>query len=332
MMTRSSRHLARVAIAFVLFASPAVAQPAASPAEAARALYVEGKDLRRTGDLERSLEKLEAAHSLYPTPITGLEASRGNALVGHLRKAVALLEALSSLPVKPAESQKTADARAEAATLLAQYRDRLGKLRVKVEPESARLTVDGEEVSGDARLAWSVDPGMHHVVAQAGELRANEDVRVVEGEERSLTLSLVAPTAAAPGGMVVIGGDTPASATQPSIGPREASPSAQSVSPLAYAGFGVAAVGLVTGAVTGIMTMSRASDLKDECRQGACLADAHLHTTQMLGTVSTVAFVVGGAGLVFGLGALVFGEPSRKVGRAGPWVNVTSTGLGGTFR
>jgi hypothetical protein len=331
MMTRSSRRLARLAIASVLLAAPAVAQPTPSPAESARTLYVEGKDLRRTGDLERSLEKLEAAHALYPTPVTGLEAARGNALLSHYKKAVALLESLSSLPVKPGEKQKTADARAEAATLLAQYRDRLGKLRVQVEPASARVTVDGDEVSGDARLAWPVDPGMHHVVAEAGELRANEDVRVVEGEERSLSLSLVAPTAAAPGGVIVTGGDAPV-ATMSTIGPREAPPPASSVSPLAYAGFGVAAVGLVTGSITGIMTIARASDLKDECRQGACLPDSHLQTTQMLGTVSTVAFIVGGAGLLFGLGALVLGEPPRKVARAVPWVSVTGGGLGGTFR
>jgi hypothetical protein len=327
MTIRSSRRAARWAIALLLIASPAVAQPAKSPSEAARTLYVEGKDLRRTGDLEGSLAKLEAAHALYPTPITGLEAARGNALVGHLKKAVAVLESLASLPIKPAESQKTADARAEATTLLAQYRDRLGKLHVSVEPEAARVLVDGEEVSGAARLAWSVDPGMHHVIAEDGERRATEDVRVVEGEERSISLSLLEPVP-----VVVVGPPEQAVVTSTSAVRRELPPPSPPVSPLAYAGFGVAAVGLVTGSITGVMTLARASDLKDECHNGACLPDAHLGTTQMLGTVSTIAFVVGGAGLLFGLGALVLGEPPRKVARQASWVNVSGTGLGGTFR
>ena len=340
MTMRSNRRALGWALALALCAPVAGAQPTTSPADAARALYVEGKELRRTGDLARSLEKLEAAHALYATPVTALEAARGHALLGRYKKATALLESIPALPVKPSESQKGADARAEGAALVPQYREHLATLRVRAEPETARVLVDGDEVAADARAAFVVDPGVHHLVAELGEQRTTQDVRVGDGETKAVSLTLQAP-AVPPTPTPVVAPPPPApiaAAPSPAVVPHETTPPpARGTSPLAYVGFGVAAVGTVVGTVTGIMTLSRASTLKDQCNaQGACLPDAHVGTAQTLGTVSTISFVAAGGGLLLGVGALLFDasppDAPRSALRVSPWLGAGSAGIGGTFQ
>jgi hypothetical protein len=326
-MIRSTK--AWAALAVVLLAAPAVsAQP--STADAARALYVEGKALRQSGDLQGSLEKLGAAHALYATPITALELGRGFALVGRLRRAVEVLESIERLPVKPEESAKAAAARAEAKTLLAQYRARVARLVLKVEGGPARVRVDGEVVPGEALgAAWLVDPGPHRVEVEADERRAGEDVRLGEGEERTLTLRLPPPPppppplpTAAPPAPVVPPVAPPAPLPAPRRGPGA----------LAITGFSVGGAGVLLGAITGALTLSRASTLKQVCRSGACLPDADLGTTQTLGDVSTGAFIVGGAGLSLGLGALLLQvAPAPRVTRVEPWIGPAGAGLRGVF-
>jgi hypothetical protein len=330
MTTSSSRPALAAAIGLLLAlrAASAAAQPEPSAPEAARVLYVEGKDLRRAGDLSLSLEKLEAAHALYATPITTLECARAHALVGHFRRAIALLESIADLPPKPSESTKAGDARAEATELAAQYRTRLGTLRFGSISSSAQIVVDNEEVLAAARDGFRVDPGAHHVTVDDHGARTVLDVAVDEGLSRDLALP-VPPPAPAPAPVLV---SVPAP-PQPAL-PSASAPTSHRA--WAYAGFGVGAAGLATGAVTGVMTLTRASALKNECPGGSCLPSAHLSTTQTLGTVSTVAFAVGGAGLLVGVGALVLGGRDRdrdpsKTASVRPVVGLGHVGLVGGF-
>ena len=86
----------RAFLVCILVSSRAFAQTGSetSTADEASSLYVEGKELREAGDLKKSLQKLEAAHGLYATPITALEVGRARALVGQLRGAVEALESV----------------------------------------------------------------------------------------------------------------------------------------------------------------------------------------------------------------------------------------------
>ena len=174
-MTRSNRVGVPALLAIMLLAAQAAAQP--STVEAARALHVEGKELRRAGDLRASLEKLEAAHALYATPITALEVGRGHALLGGYKKAIEVLASIDALPVKPDASARSAAARNEAQTLLVQYRARLARLVLRVDGDGARVRVDGVLVPAEALGApWPVDPGVHHVEAERGAQHTADDV------------------------------------------------------------------------------------------------------------------------------------------------------------
>jgi hypothetical protein len=331
-MTRSSSALAPALAAMLLVAAPAAAQP--GTADAARALYVEGKELRRAGDLQRSLEKFEAAHALYATPITALEVGRGAALVGRFRRAIEVLESIDRLPVKPTESAKASAARAEAQPLLAQYRTRLGRLTVRVEGEGARVRIDGDVVQGEA--PWSVDPGLHRIEAERGDVRVGDEVRIGEGEARTVSLHLpAAPAPVPPPGVAAAELHVPAPPpVAPTTQPSPAEMPTRRTSPLAYAGFGVAGVGLVAGTVTGVLTLTRAVALRNDCRNGECLPSADLGTTRALGDVSTASFIIAGAGLAVGVGALIWGgKPASTTehARIEPWIAGPAAGLRGVF-
>jgi hypothetical protein len=76
----------------------------------------------------------------------------------------------------------------------------------------------------------------------------------------------------------------------------------------AIVAFGVGAVGLGVGAATGVVTLSEASAIKKKCIGGIhCPADqeAAASNAKALGTVSTIAFALGGAGVVAGVTLLV---------------------------
>ena len=306
-----------------------------STADAASALYVEGKELRDAGDLKKSLEKLEAAHALYATPITALEVARARALVGKLRGAIEVLESIERLPVKPNESAKAASARSEAKSLVAQYRVRAPKLALHVGAD-VRVWIDGEVVPDDALAApWLVDPGTHHVEALRGTQRTSQDVRVAEGEQRDVTPPAPAAPPIAQGAAASVSPSSSSPSPQSSP-PASASPASSGPNVLAFFGLGLGAAGIAVGSITGLVTLSRASDIKPQCRGGVCPASAGLDSAQTLGTVSTVSFVVGGVALGVGVAALVFGGDRHdarihKSAWAEPWTTGSMLGVRGGF-
>jgi hypothetical protein len=104
---------------------------------------------------------------------------------------------------------------------------------------------------------------------------------------------------------------------------------------LAYASFAVAGVGLVAGSITGVLTLTRAVALRSDCRNDECLPSANLGTTRALGDVSTASFVVAGAGLAVGVGALIWGggKPAStpEHARIEPWIAGSAAGFRGIF-
>lgn len=84
---------------------------------------------------------------------------------------------------------------------------------------------------------------------------------------------------------------------------------------------GLGAAGVGVGAVTGLLSLSRVSDLRARCPDNRCPPDARgdADTATALGTVSTVAFIGGGAALAAGAILLVIrpgGGEAPAVGAA----------------
>ncbi len=340
-MTTSSRSLA-VAVALSLalplpFVPVARAAPSAADMESARQLFNEGKDLREKGDLVGARDKFRAAHALGQTPITGIELGKTHMLLGELVEAREAFLSVGRIPVASDETKKSADARVECDKLAGDLKARIPAVKIILvgvpAGASARVTVDGEEIPsaalGERR---SVNPGHHVLIARVGSgPEAKAEIDLKESETRDVTL-------------VVDAGAKPASATPPS-GPTipptannntfTAKPGVDEpshTSPLVYVGFGLAAVGVIAGGITGAMALGKASDVKTECPNSTCASDkkALLDDTKTFANISTISFAVAGGGVVLGIIGLMKKSPSDQAGIR-PYLGVGSVGLTGAF-
>jgi hypothetical protein len=89
---------------------------------------------------------------------------------------------------------------------------------------------------------------------------------------------------------------------------------------IAYIGFGIGAVGVAAGTVTGILALSSFGKAKEQCDQAAkeCgpAGQSDLRSSSSWGVLSTVAFGVGVAGVGLGSYGLLTAKPGRKEARA----------------
>lgn len=315
-------------------------EPTPQELETARSLYKEGKELRAAGDLSGAIEKLQAAHALGNTPVTGIELARAFEAVGKLVEAREVALSIAHIPVESDEREKSAEARVDAVKLADDLRARIPTLRAKVtglaQGEPAHLTIDGVGVP-DVALAepQKVDPGTHVLVLHAGEGAAAREVRaevsVVEGRSVEVLLEVPsAPATAQPAPAVA----QPPAPTQEATVPAEA-PAHRPMPTLSKVGFGVAAVGGVLGLITGFMALSKKDSLATECNAEKQCANGSngandLASAHSSATVSTIAFSVAGAGLALGIVILVT-DRGPSAPEASVWLGPGSAGIHGSF-
>lgn len=140
---------------------------------------------------------------------------------------------------------------------------------------------------------------------------------LAEGETRSVTIDFGAGTI------------VPAA-------PPPAKQSESSVSPLAWGGFGLAALGLAVGAGAAVLATSKAADVRAQCVHAMCATSARddIEAAQRYSTIATVAFVSAAVGAGVGIVALTFGSKSpakRETATARVNVGPASVGVAGRF-
>ena len=104
-----------------------------------------------------------------------------------------------------------------------------------------------------------------------------------------------------------------------------------------WIGFGVGAVGVIVGSITGALAMVRSDDVATACEYDICnppdfpLYDAGIglaHTT-------TVSFSIGGAGIAAGVVVLLLSRKGKANKKDETGIRLTPTangiGIGGTF-
>ena len=324
-------------LAFAMEASAqAAVQPSAADMETARTLYQQGRQLRDQGNVAAAMDKFKAAHALAGTPVTGIHLAQAQADLGLLVEARETCLSILRMQVKPDETERSVEARKDAAKLAESLEPRIPSLMVRVdgvqEGVAPTVTIDGQAMPAAAMgMVRKVNPGRHEVrVAASGYLETTELLSLAEGESRELSLSLrPAPPGAEPPAAVV----PPPGATAPRPPPR--AEGRDGMSPFAVAGFVVAGSGAAVGTLSGLLAMQQASQLEDKCAGHQCPPDAHgdLDNGRMFGTVSTVAFGVAAVGLTVGIVALLAqdDEPEAPSPRVSPWVGLGSAGVGGVF-
>ena len=344
-MTDSSRHLSPMprpaslafgaAIASVMLAAAgARAEPTAADRETARSLMQDGRDLRDRGDLTNALTRFRAADDIMHVPTTGLEVARIEAAIGLLIEARDAIAAIRKTPVRPGDPEPFTEARRKAADLDASLEGRVPALTIfvdEVERDAPVVSIDGVALpAGTLGLPRSIDPGHHVVVAKTARAEATQEIDVREWERTELHMALAAAAPASP------------LATEPAPSPEAPPRRSHSPGTLTYATMGVAAAGLLTGVVTGLMAWSDKSSLSSECPNRVCppgVASTDLDSANLLATVSTVSFVLAGVGAGATVASLIIGAPSSAPvsppsasgARVIPWIGAGFAGVRGSF-
>lgn len=336
MASEARRFSAAVLLSLVtLTALPAAADPSLSEKETARSAMEEGDAKRDKNDLKGALKSYEAADAIMHVPTTGLEVARTQAALGMLLEARETSLRVSRLPVKPNEPPPFVAARKAAEQLSSDLAARIPSITVafaNVEPgQTPQLVFDGEAVPLAAQGApRKVNPNIPHtIVAKTASAEKKETVTVQEKEQRTVTIDFKAPVAAVPP-TPPVGGEQP----QPQPEKPSQGGGIGTGKILMFGGFAVAVIGIGVGSVTGLMSISKESDLEPKCPGGKCPSSVSgdLDSVKSLGTISTISFIVGGVGAGVGvLGLVLSKNESKEQASIRPVVGPTWLGAAGTF-
>jgi hypothetical protein len=188
---------------------------------------------------------------------------------------------------------------------------------------SARITIDGQPLAGNAGTALEVDPGEHTFVFEAGGLaKVEKKLVLVEGVRGRHEVIRLA--------------NTPEAATSAPAPSNEDVSSRSSGPPLlSYVALGVGGAGLVLGVTTGLVAGGKHGDLANVCSDasGTCPASASgdLDSYHTWRTVSTVGYIVGAVGVAGGAVLWLTAPKAQASTTARVWIGPGSAGVAGRF-
>jgi len=317
--------LSALALGVAMAASSPVwaAGPTAQDLETARTLYKEGKELRAKGDLKGALAKLLAAHSLGHTPLTGIELARVEVELGMFVEARETCLGIARMPVEADETARSAEARAEAATVADKLKPRIPSLRINiigVDADAALIVmVDRERVPTAAlNEPRKMNPGHHEITAQIeGGKAVSTPVDLSEAEAREVTLS------------------PPSAPKAPPPPPPPGAPDERhGLSSIAIVGLVTTGLGLGFGALGGIVALTKKDELDTSCTNAACAPAqwATIDSAKTWATVSNIGFIFAGVGgALTVIGVLMGPSKPRKEAYMVPDIGAGWVGVHGGF-
>ncbi|MDB5218798.1 MAG: hypothetical protein JWO86_6725 [Myxococcaceae bacterium] len=327
----------------------------------ARKIGFEGIQLAEKGNCTAAIDKLARAEKLFHAPTTLGRLGECQVLIGKIVEGTENLGRVAREELASNAPAAFVTARARARKQLAAATPKLAHAKIIVKAPSdatVSVTVDSAPVNaanlGEDRV---LDPGPHVVEATApGYFKAHAEINLQEGGSEQVTLKLIVDPEAARAARVAAPttpSSSPSTSSPPSSAPGSDTqpPGAEAKGPnrtLAYVVLGVGVVGLGLGTVFGLSAMSKKNDLSNACPNKICRASeqSNLDSAKTSGTISTIAFGVGGAAVILG-GVLFFTAPSsssssssstaiarpappaRLVAR--PYFDITSAGVAGSF-
>lgn len=350
-----------------IFASVASLAPGVAHADeasaadiaSARKIGFEGMKLAEKGDCTAAVDKLARAEKLFHAPTTLGRLGECQVQIGKIVEGTENLGRVAREELASNAPAAFVAARARARKQLAAATPKLAhaKIVVKAPPDATvSIAVDSLPVNsanlGEERV---LDPGPHLVEASApGYLKASTAINLREGGTEEVTLKLLVDPEAARA--LRAAAATPPPSTSSSAGaPTETRPPAPEQQrpnrTLAYVVLGVGVVGVGVGSVFGLTALSKKNDLSKACPNDNCRTteQSTLDSAKTSGTISTIAFAVGGGALILG-GVLFFTAsgsssssssssastaiakpppPLKLVAR--PYFGVTSAGVVGSF-
>lgn len=175
--------------------APAMARPSIDPSSVsdedtrarARQRFQRGVELIRNGQWSEAIAELEAARDLRATPPVHYNLALAQRAVGRYRAASISLRAFLRTVSATADPSLVS----QAEQLLQDSASAVCRLEITVDPITARVRVDGEEVNlADGAVA--LDPGEHTVTAIAdGYANAERRVRLARGSNSVASMTMV---------------------------------------------------------------------------------------------------------------------------------------------
>jgi hypothetical protein len=304
--------LAALMLTPVFVSHDAFAQASGDRVKAAWKLE-EGKRALAKGDADKAVPILEEAHAVIALPTSGLPLAQALAKTGKLVRAREVATATAKHPKSAKEAFTVTQARANADKLRIDLDKRIPKLTVSVSGATSHtLRVDGADAPPLEDGVLRIDPGAHRVEAVAGGKTVGEEVKLTEGEARTLSLALGGAAAApakpdAPAKAPPDDDDAPAKEPAKPLVERTPHVHAEqghAAAVVSILGFGLGFAGIGIGVGGFLVSGSN----KDELEALGCTSDAcpdrlarRLDEADTIGLVSIVGFAVGGAGIVTGI-------------------------------
>jgi tetratricopeptide (TPR) repeat protein len=281
----------------------------------AQALFKAARGLVEASNYAEACPKFEASLALYPSASTMINLAKCHEQEQKLATAWAEYNRalVLNLGTVGAERQKALEDLARQG--IATIEPRLPRLRIVIplEPAGIRVLRDGNDLPVMALgEPLPADPGQHEVsVSAPGYQAETRSVHIEEGKTVTVEISLQ-PVPAAPSARQQVAAAPPA----PARGGGSRLP--------AGVAFGLGAIALSAGAVTGALSLSRAGEVKSHCYGNVCSKSYQdqANSAKTLGDVSTAAFVAGGIGAATGALLLLLrpaGEGKPAAVRSGSW-------------
>jgi hypothetical protein len=314
----------------ILPALPAHAQPVDDRASA-RALAAEADRQLAAGDVTGAIDSFTKAYGYVPAPTLKVARAHAYLKLGRLIEAQEdLLDAARS-EAKPGEPRQFTEARDKAFAEAQEITPRLPLVTLAITgatTDRLTVTVDGQRVlSTRLDAPRAMNPGAHTIRVEAeGFGPSEQQVTLVEGEQKTVSFALAPPGVSItspppPGEPAAAPMAAPAMGTPP---PRERPPD-NTVSTLGWIGTGLFAG---TGAVTGILAIVQANQVKSKCNGNACPSSVQgeASSSSTLGNVSTGTFAVAAGCLL--LAILTHHSASTPAPAHAAHLTVTLEGVG----
>ncbi len=311
------RHAAAAIVLFFAVSASAT-EPSPADRESARAYMTEGRQKRDASDFKAALRAFQAADAIMHVPTTAFEVAKTESMMNMLVEARDEALRIARIPQAPGEPAPFAEARAAAQKLADDLESRVPSIRVTLKsgPESATVTIDDVVLPAIAvGLPRKLDPGTHVIVAKAGAIERRVSVQVLEREAKEVPIDLaevaVKPAVVTP----VITTTTTTSTTSSDARPSRSGPWMT----VGIATLAAGVIGIGVGSVTGVMSLSETSTIKNQCNGNACPSSQTnaLSDARTLAMISDIGFIAGGVLAALGVTFIVIGATKIVHGERG---------------
>lgn len=303
----SARRLGISALALIASTSSAslAAPPTGKvePKAAARSQADHGYELFEAGDYVEAAQAFRLAEAIFHAPTLVFAIGRAEFKAGHLLEARELFKRVIAEKIAASAPPEYLGAQESARGELATVEARIPHLTITVTGAAGRAIVVRLDDAVVARAALEqpieLDPGPHRVAVVVDSApAASRAVTVAEGAREAVSIDLAPATTAI------------AFAPAAPIG----APKRRDLLMPAVISLGVGAAGIGVGAALGAITLSKTSAIRARCAGDVCPRDQQsaADSARTTATISTVAFVVGGAFAATGVTLLVLRPRAEK--------------------